>query len=135
MRFPTIDVDYWALVSGEARHASAPESFLIPSIEQRSMLQRGDGAKLIFEIESEDEDGQISRDCERMWVVVSEVTTDSIIGRLTNTPIGTAIDSAFYLGLDVEIPFLPEHVIEIGHPHKEYLAALFSEGPKKSWPR
>ncbi len=135
MRFPTIEFDYWTLVSGEARHASAAESFLIPSFDQRMRLQRGDAAKLIFEIESQDEDQEISRDCERMWVVLSEVTGDCFIGRLVNSPISTENDSDFYLSLDVEIPFLPEHVIEIGHPPKEYLDALFSEGPKKSWPR
>ncbi|TFW27659.1 hypothetical protein [Massilia horti] len=134
MRFPKIDVDYWTLVSGEDRHRSSPETFWIPPFEERQALQPGDAAKLIFEIESEDEFGEISRDCERMWVVVSEVRPLYFIGRVTNMPVGCN-DSSFYLTEDAEVPFLPEHVIDIDRPPKEFLDALFSESPKKLWPR
>jgi hypothetical protein len=86
MRFPTIDADYWTLESGEDRHRAAPDTFWIPPLEERQGLQVGDAAKLIFEIESADEDGEISSDYERMSVVVSEVTPQYFIGRLTNRP-------------------------------------------------
>ena len=135
MIFPKIDIDYWALISGEDRHCSAPDTFWIPPIENRQGLKFGDAAKLIFEIEAEDECGQVSREYERMWVVVSEVRPQYIIGRLTNTPMVCNENSGFYLMQDVEVPFLPEHVIDIDRPPKAYLDALFSEPPKKTWPR
>jgi hypothetical protein len=135
MRFPKIDVDYWTLISGEARHRASPATFMIPSLDERRSLQQGDAAKLIFEIESEDEVGEISRDYERMWVVVSEVRPLYFIGRLTNMPIGCERESSFYLTEGVEVPFLPEHVIEIDRPPKAFLDTLFSESPKKRWPR
>lgn len=135
MRLPKLDVDCWALVSGEERHRSAPDSFQIPLLEERRALQLGDAAKLIFEIESEDEFGEISRDYERMWVVVSEVKPLYFIGRLANMPVGCNEHSNFYLIEDVEVPFLPEHVIDIDRPPKAFLDALFAEPPKKLWPR
>lgn len=135
MRFPKIDIDHWTLISAEERYRAAPDTFWIPPLDQRRGLQPGDAAKLIFEIESQDEDGKISRECERMWVVVSEVRPLYFIGRLTNTPVGVDENSSFYLNLDVEVPFLPEHVIDIDHPPQVYLKALFEEPPQKTWPR
>lgn len=135
MRFPKMEDDYWTLVSGEERHRSAPRTFLIPPLEERRALQEGDGAKLIFEIESEDEFGDVSRECERMWVVVSEIRPLYFIGRLTNMPVGCHRESNFYLTEDVEVPFLPEHIIEIDRPPQAFLDALFSKSPKKLWPR
>ncbi len=135
MRFPRIDVDCWTLVSGEDRHRASPESFTIPSFDARKALQHGDAAKLIFEIESEDEFGEISRDCERMWVVVTEVRPLYFIGRLANMPVGCHRESSFYLTENVEIPFLPEHVIKVDRPPKAFLDALFSVAPNKRWPR
>lgn len=70
-----------------------------------------------------------------MWVVVSEVRPLFFIGRLTNMPLSCDEHSSFYLTEDAEVPFLPEHVIEIDRPPKAFLDALFSEGPKKLWPR
>ena len=135
MRLPNIDSDYWHLISAEARHLAAPETFLIPSLQERESLKLGQGAKLVFEIESEDEEGTITQDCERMWVVVSEIVPPYFIGRLTNQPVGIEDDSAFYLKEGVEVPFLPEHVIEIDQPPEDFLKALFSEEPKSVWPR
>jgi hypothetical protein len=135
MRFPKMDVDYWTIVSGEECHAASPATFIIPSFEERRALQQGDAAKLIFEIESEDEFGEISRDRERMWVVVSEVQPAYFVGRLTNMPVGCHRESCFYLTEDVEVPFLPEHVIDIDRPPEAFLDALFGESPKKRWPR
>jgi len=135
MRFPKIDLDYWTLASGVERHRASPGTFWIPPLDQRQALQPGDAVKLIFEIASEDEDGKISRNFERMWVVVSEVKPLYFIGRLTNMPTAGDDDSNVYLALDVEVPFLPDHVIDIDRPPKVYLDALFSEPPKKTWPR
>jgi hypothetical protein len=134
MRIPTLEQDYWALVSGESRHAESPDNFWIPALSERQSLRRGDAAKLIFEIETESEGG-IERDCERMWVIVSEVAAPYFIGRLTSTPVTVEENDDFYLKVDVEVPFLPEHVIDIDHPPRAFLDALFSEKPRNVWPR
>jgi hypothetical protein len=135
MRLPTLEQDYWALVSGESRHAESPDSFWIPALSDRQSLKPGDAAKLIFEIETENEHGGIQRDSERMWVVVSEIVGPYYIGRLTNKPATLDENSDFYLKIDVEVPFLPEHVIDIDRPPSAFLNALFSEEPRNAWPR
>jgi hypothetical protein len=135
MRLPSLEKDYWALASGEERHAESSDSFWIPPLSKRQSLKVGQAAKLIFEIESENEEGGIERDCERMWVVVSEIKPPYYIGRLINKPATIDEDEGFYLKLDVEVPFLPEHVINIDQPPEEFLKSLFSEEPKGVWPR
>jgi hypothetical protein len=135
MRLPTLEHDYWGLVSGESRHSESPDSFSIPPMSKRQSLKVGQAAKLIFEVETENENGEIERGCERMWVVVSDIVTPYFIGRLTNTPAAFDEGGDFYLMQDVEVPFLPEHVIEIDQPPEAFLNALFSESPKNVWPR
>ena len=83
MRLPTIEKDFWALVSGVERHEESPDSFWIPPLSERESVQIGQAAKLIFEIEVEAEDGKIELGCERMWVVVSEIRPPHFVGRLT----------------------------------------------------
>lgn len=135
MRLPTIEKDFWALASGEARHAESPDSFWIPPLSERESLQIGQGVRLIFEIESETEGGTIDRGCERMWVVVSEIVPPYFIGRLNNQPAVVEEDSDFYLTRDAEVPFLPEHVIDIQQPPAAFTEALFSQAPRHVWPR
>ena len=135
MRLPSLEKDYWALVPGEARHTESPDSFWIPPLSERQSLKVGQAAKLIFEIESENEEGKVEKVCERMWVVVSEIDSPYYIGRLTNQPATFDENEEFYLQLDAEVPFLPEHVIDIDQPPEEFLRALFSEQPKGVWSR
>jgi hypothetical protein len=135
MRLPSHKQDFWTLVSGEERHAESPGSFWVPPLSERESLKVGQAAKLIFEIESENKQGEVERDCERMWVVVSEVASPYYIGRLINKPAIVDETEEFYLKLDVEVPFLPEHVIDIDQPPEDYLKALFSEEPRSVWSR
>lgn len=135
MQLPTIEHDFWTLVSGESRQAESPDSFWIPPLCERQSLKLGDAAKLIFEIESENERGGFERGCERMWVVVSEIAAPFFIGRLTNKPAALDESDDFYLRHDVEVPFLPEHVIDIDHPPQAFIDALFSEKPRNVWRR
>lgn len=135
MRLPTLEEDFWALESGEDRHAAYPESFEIPSAADRALLKRGDAAKLLFNIECVDEHGNVGVEVERMWVVISEVSAPYYIGYLTNKPMSVEPDSDFYLVQDVEVPFLAEHIIEIDRPPDRFLDLLFSEPPRRSWPR
>ena len=66
MRLPDIESDSWELRSGEAAHQAHPDTFWIPLLEARQNLKRGQAAKLIFDIEAEDEHGDIMVHGERI---------------------------------------------------------------------
>jgi hypothetical protein len=135
IRLPTRTHDFWELASGEARHQATPDTFWIPPLTERQDLRRGQAAKLIFEIEGAEEDGGIEVSTERMWVIVAERLEETYIGILANQP--AVIDPAdpFYLQRGVEIPFRPEHVIDIDDPPADYAAQCLAEEPRRRWPR
>lgn len=86
MRMASFDRDFWQLRSGEEMHQHHPDSFWLPPREKRENLQPGQAAKLIFDIESVDQDGTLQVQGERMWVVVAERVNDGYIGLLDNEP-------------------------------------------------
>jgi hypothetical protein len=49
---PTVATAGWTLLSAEERHLAAPKTFEIPTLQERQALRVGDGAKLLFAIES-----------------------------------------------------------------------------------
>ncbi|MBN8806683.1 MAG: hypothetical protein J0I47_00375 [Sphingomonas sp.] len=130
MREPALFDDGWALRSGEEAHAAAPETFWIPDFIARRSLRIGDFAKLIFEISVNNEEDPVS--VERMWVVVSEISSDRYFGLLDNEPNAIAENDAFWVG--TEIPFGPEHVINI-EPGDDASVALAAQEPLKKWSR
>ena len=69
-----------------------------------------------------------------MWVIVSERIGEYYIGILDSKPSLEPSDD-MYLVFGAEIPFLPEHVIDIGHPPKEYQDWQLSQPPERKWPR
>ena len=87
MELATFEKDYWQLRDGEESHRKNPEGFWIPDIDKRKNLKIGDAAKLILEIECEDEDGEIIIEGERGFVIVSEVVEDKYIGILDFQPV------------------------------------------------
>ena len=133
MRLPSLERDYWALESAEARHAANPDSFWIPDLAERETLSRGTAAKLLFVIEVEAEGGKIETGVERMWVVVSEVLENGYIGRLTNTPASFAPEDGAYLREGCEVPFRAEHVIDIAQPPQEFVQDVLSAPPAIAW--
>lgn len=133
MRHPTLSRDYWSLASGEARHNAAPETFDIPSLESRRTLARGQAAKLIFEIEAEEEDGTISVSTERMWVIVAQALEGFYMGILDNEPVTVPNDTGFYLARGSEVPFFPEHIIAIDTPPPDYAAERLDATPPHRW--
>lgn len=133
MRLPTLSLDYWQLVSGEARQQAAPSTFEIPTLTERSSLTAGQGAKLIFEIEAEEEDGTISTSTERMWVIVSRKAGNYYFGILDSEPVTVPNDGEFYLLRGAEIPFQAEHVIAISTPPEEYSERVLYTPPVKHW--
>lgn len=128
MRVPDLDEDGWCLESGLERHLLHPESFEIPDEAIRTGLQPGDFAKLIFVIAVEEDDEPI---VERMWVVVREAADGGYFGLLDNEP---DIDENDEFWLGTEVPFGPEHVIEVQAGNDESIAYAARE-PLKAWPR
>jgi hypothetical protein len=116
---PTLEDDGWELDDAEARHAEAPDSFQIPSREERTGLRVGDMVKLLFLFLNRQDDGSPIIDCERMWVTVLEVAGGRYTGQLESLP----YTSKALAPLDT-IHFGPEHVAAVfvrkndpRHPH------------------
>ena len=133
MRLPTLSRDFWQLLSAEERHAVSPATFEIPAIGVREALQIGDGVKLIFEIEGQEEDDDVTLSIERMWVVVTHCLHGGYIGVLVNHPCSISTKEDFYLGYGCEVPFLPMHVASIERPPADYVVETLSRGPSRRW--
>ena len=75
---------HWGLLDAEAQHEAFPDSFPIPSAEERRGLNPGDMVKLVFVLDPPPESGP---NAERMWVEVRSVLDDGTFdGWLTNEP-------------------------------------------------
>jgi hypothetical protein len=135
MRLPSFERDFWQLRSAEQSHREHPDSFWIPPLERRQSLHRGQAARLIFDIEGQDEDGAVEVQGERMWVIVAERVGDAYIGILDNQPAAIEPSENVYLCFGAEIPFLPEHVIDIGEPPADYVEWQLGQQPERRWPR
>jgi hypothetical protein len=127
--------DYWQLRSAEESHAKHPDTFWIPPLQQRQQLQRGQAARLIFDIEGEGEDNSIEVVGERMWVIVSERVGEDYIGILDNQPACFNFEDNVYLRFGAEIPFSSRHVIDIANPPQEYVDWQLGQKPEGVWPR
>ncbi|MFB9216529.1 hypothetical protein [Vibrio sinaloensis] len=136
MRLASIEEDYWQLRNGEESHRNNPETFWIPTLDARKSLKIGDAAKIILEIEFEDENGDVYVESERGYVIVSELVSDKFIGILDFQPSCIAPDeSGVYLGFGVEIPFSVEHVIDISRPPQSYIDWQLGQKPERRWSR
>jgi Uncharacterized protein conserved in bacteria (DUF2314) len=93
----------YELGDGEKSHLESPDTFSIPSREERENLVPGMIAKLTFHIYDGNEE------CgERMWVTVEDKQPDHYIGTLINNPIST-----MKLRMGDKVIFKPENVIDI----------------------
>lgn len=70
----------WSLASGLERNRLYPDTFWVPTREDKSRIQVGSIVKLMFEMK----DGW----AERMWVEVTEINRKGYVGTLCNTPVG-----------------------------------------------
>jgi len=61
------------------RNKEHPETFHIPSVDEKSLLGKGDYVKLCFETKS--------GGSERMWVEITEIEGNSFKGVLDNNPV------------------------------------------------
>ena len=135
MRLPTLQRDRWTLRSGEESHRGHPDKFWIPPVEERRGLRRGKAARLIFAIEAQDEAGQAVFSGERMWVIVAERIGDLYIGILDNQPATLEPADGVYLCFGAEVPFGPEHVIDIADPPAKHVEWQLGRKPERVWPR
>jgi hypothetical protein len=135
MRLANRQSDFWELRSAEEAHAANPSRFWIPDSDKRRSLERGHAAKLIFDIEAYEEDGAVGVQGERMWVIVAERVGDRYIGILDNQPACLEPSDKVYLIMGAEIPFGPEHVIDIADPPAEHVEWQLGQEPERRWPR
>ncbi len=103
-KIPTMDNDNYALMDGEAQNKKFPESFHIPTLNDRQGVGEGDVVKLVFE--AGDNVGRgVS---ERMWVIITQKEDDFFVGILDNDP---------YIIADIEsgqeVHFESRHIIGI----------------------
>jgi hypothetical protein len=117
-----IATDGWELISAEDRYATHPETFQIPARETREGLAPGDGAKLLFDIETREGGRVVDRGVDRMWVIVKARTEHGYIGVLDNDP-GTAENLRLRKG--DSITFGPEHIAQIATPPREYVITKY----------
>jgi hypothetical protein len=135
MRLPTLERNYWHLLSGEQLHHDHPDTFWIPPRDAREQLPIGQAVKLYFEIQSETDAGETALSSERMWVIVAERVSDGYIGILDNQPASIESSDEVYLCFGAEIPFFPEHVIDIADPPTDYAQWQLAQPPERQWPR
>lgn len=136
MQFANFEDDYWQLRNGEESHHANPDTFWIPSFEQRQSLKVGDAAKVIIDIECEDENGEVFVEGERGYLIVSEIVGDRYVGILDFQPL--CIEKGqddVYLCFGAEIPFGPEHVIDIERPPQDYIDWQLGQKPERIWHR
>lgn len=93
----------YKIASGVEKHRASPDTFWIPSDDDKAGIQVGDYAKMIFN----SDDGGSN---ERMWVKVTARDGDSFKGTLANKPYGLPLK----YGADIE--FGPDNIIEILTP-------------------
>lgn len=93
----------YSIDDGEAVHRSAPETYFVPSAQERAAVQPGEYVRLTFRLEVE------SRSiAERMWVRITRRDGDSYIGRLANNP-----GSITFLRFGDLVRFKAKNVIKI----------------------
>lgn len=84
-------------------HKSAPYTYYLPSKARQESVTVGDSVQLIF---AGNPTG-LKFGAERMWVDVTHVTSDFVLGNLANTPMDMP-----QLKLGQEIQFQPFHIID-----------------------
>lgn len=109
MRLPDWEIDGWCLEDGEQIHHEAPDTFWLPPLAQRTALQSGDLAKLIFRIAVQ---GHEPVSVERMWVIVRSAILGGYVGMLDNEPDAIAENDELWLG--TELFFEYRHIIQTG---------------------
>jgi uncharacterized protein YegJ (DUF2314 family) len=90
----------YELANGLLLHAEHPDTFEIPTEDDKAAIGVDDFVKLIFQ-----QGGAMP---ERMWVLVTEVDGDKLCGTLANEPIN--MESLAY---GDEVLFGAEHIVSV----------------------
>ena len=107
-------MEYW-IEDPRPIAARAPYTFFLPSAEELGALEEGDLVKLLFEYGIEVE----KWGAERMWVTVTAIEGDEVVGALANVP----DEPRSPLSLGDSIRFLRQHALAV-------LWAEGKDGPK-----
>lgn len=113
LRLSRLADDFWELRNGEESAREHPDTFEMPPRELRENLRRLDLVQLIFDIEGENEAGDVEVAGERMWVLVAERVGAKYIGVLSSKPALLDPSEGFYLRRGCEVYFGPEHVVRV----------------------
>lgn len=97
----------WRLRSGVKLHEQHPDTFWIPSEEDKNEIKPGYRVKLVFNLRGGGE---------RMWVVVDEVRGTKFVGTLWNHP---AFIPRLYAGDTVK--FKRDHIIDVLPPRVDQM--------------
>ena len=129
MNFATVETNGWQLLSAVERNQLHP-SFWIPSEAERTSLQIGSLAQLLFEIHFSNTD---DTEVERMWVSLRRVETWGYMGILLNQPSTLPENDSVYLTHGAEIPFTAEHIMEIRPATAEFENLEVFNRPTRIW--
>jgi len=97
----------YTLTNGIESNKAHPDTFWIPSDEDKDLLEIGDACKLIFEPDNEE---QLT---ERMWVNITEINGDEFVGELDNDPV------SLKMKLGELVKFNRDNIIDIYFYSKE----------------
>ena len=106
IKLATFEKNHYILENAEERHKEASEKFDMPDKKSRSNLQANDIVKLIFKMETINNNDAF--EVERMWVQVLDKKECCYIGLLDNDPYGDV-----YLRSGQTIYFQEKHIIDI----------------------
>jgi hypothetical protein len=74
-----MSIAMWSLADGDQRRREHPDTWQMPSVEERRSLAIGSVVKLAFE--------KSGGGGERMWVVITDADYPQFAGTLENTPV------------------------------------------------
>jgi hypothetical protein len=106
----TLDLNY-TLIDPRPLAANAPYTFFLPSAVELSAIGDGDLVKLTFKYSHEIEKWAV----ERMWVAVTKVTEEFLLGSLENQP----FEPMSTLEVGAIIRFQRHHILSIHWAHPE----------------
>lgn len=147
MYLPTLNCDLWQLLLPEDCTADfmmtgtprmERSTAAIPYATDQKTLKRGEGVLLIFQIQPTPDEmapGMQGR-IQRMWVAVSERCGEYYVGILNTHPSGSYANRDFYLSPGAEIPFLPQHIVDINRPPFGFdVKKILQTDPRRLWSR
>lgn len=123
LRLAHMETEGWRLESGVVRNEVSPDTFKIPTEEERNNVQVGQFVKLPFLFAVDPDDEETTFEGERMWVKLTGRAGPYLLGTLANQPASYSYlneDGETYSAFDdaplkfgSPIVFLPEHIIDI----------------------